>query len=462
MKETLFDSHCHLTHPRFEEDLDAVIERSRREGVNRFVLIGTDPDSSRRAIELASRHEGCYATVGISPHDAGKHSLEDVKELAWLAQHPKVVALGEIGLEYHYPFTPRDVQQVFFRSQIQLAHQLELPIIIHHREADADLRRIIEEEGLPKAGGVMHCFSGDARLLRWSLEIGFHISYSGIITFRNAKDIRECLSETPLDRLLIETDAPYLAPEPFRGRRCEPSLLPHTAKEAARLLGLQPDDIARITRRNALRLFRLPDHEPPQIAYAIGKNLYLNITNQCSNRCVFCIRFQERELKGHRLKLDHEPDLSEVLDAISRHRLTDYEEVVFCGYGEPTYRMNLLLETADFLKTQGCRVRLNTNGHGNLINHGDIVSDLPGRIDTVSISLNCHDPDQYQKICRSEFGTDGWYAMVQFIQRCQSVGLDTQVSIVEMPEIDIAACERLAQDLGVRLLRRGVDGSSSS
>ncbi len=459
LRETLFDSHCHLMDSRFADDREATLERSRASGVSHLVLVGTDIETSRRAVAWAAAHPDCYATVGIAPHEAGKTALTAAEELPAMAQHPQVVALGEMGLEYHYAVAPREAQQALLRRQLQLARQLDLPVVLHHREADADWQRIVEEEGLPEAGGVMHCFTGERELLRGALEKGLYISYAGMVTFKNAQALRDRVRETPLERLLIETDAPYLAPEPNRGKRCEPGMLVETARVIAETLGLGLEDIARITRHNALILFRLPYPDPPEIAYAIGRSLYLNITNRCSNRCLFCVRFQQRELKGHRLHLDQEPNLAEVFQAIEQHRLEEYEEVVFCGYGEPTCRMEMLLEVADSLRQRGVsRIRLNTNGQGNLINQCDITEDLVGRIDSVSVSLNAADPEAYQNLCRSRYGTDSWHAIVQFIQACLTARLDTRITVVEWPSVNLEACERLARQLGVPLRRRRLGG----
>lgn len=459
MQETFFDSHCHLMHPRFTGDLEGVLERSRAAGVTQLLFVGTDVETSQQVIHLAETHEGCYASVGIAPHEADKVPLSSVDALADLARHPRVVAIGETGLEYHHAGTSREAQRALLRRHLDLARRVGIPLVFHHREAEADWRGILEEEELPEAGGVMHCFTGGREMLHWALERDLYISYAGMVTFKKAEALREHLLETPLERLLIETDAPYLAPEPHRGKRCEPAMLADTARCIAQLLSLSVEDIARITRHNALRLFGLPDPDPPRLVYPIRDSLYLNITNRCSNRCRFCVRFQQRELKGHQLQLDEEPQLGQVLEAIEAHRLEDYEEIVFCGYGEPTCRMDVLLEVADFLRQRGAaHIRLNTNGQGNLINQCDITEDLAHRIDRVSVSLNAPEAETYQHLCRPHYGSDAWYAVVQFVQACVNAGLDTRVSVVEWPGVDLAACERLAGRLGVPLRRRRLAG----
>ncbi len=454
MQETFFDSHSHLMHARFAEDLDHVMDRARQAAIHHCIAVGTCPETTRQAIHLARTWEGCHASAGISPHDSARVPPSAYEEIEDLAREPQIVAIGEIGLEYHYDFSPRPVQQDALRRQLRLAHRLEKPVIFHHREAEEDFQRIVDEEGLPEAGGVLHCFTGGEVLLHWALRRGLYISYSGLITFPKNESLRALLRQTPLDRLLIETDAPYLAPEPMRGKRCEPAMLVETARVAASVKELSVDDIARITRRNALRLFGLPCPLQGRIAYPIRRSLYLNITNQCPNHCEFCIRFQDRDLKGHSLHLEREPTLDEIIEAIGEYRLQDYEEAVFCGFGEPTCRMEAVIEVAEYLKRRGMRVRLDTNGLGNLINQSDIVPDLPGRIDCVSVSLNTPDPETYQQLCRSSFGSEAWHAVTLFIQKCLAAGLDTRASVVEIPGLDIEKCKELARKLGVPLRRR--------
>jgi len=462
MSEAFFDSHCHLMDPGFSGDLEAILDRSRNAGVERLLLIGTDVNTSQRAAHLAREHDNLYASVGIAPHEAANAQPGDLEQIRALARQPEVVALGEIGLEYHHDVAPKPLQHRFLRDQLQLSHELDLPVIFHHRNAESDFRLIVESEGVPRAGGVMHCFTADSDMLRWAVGRRLFISFAGMITFKSAETLRQRLRETPLDRLLLETDAPYLAPEPYRGKRCEPSMLIETARTAAELKGLSVDDIARITRHNALRLFRLPDLNPARIVYPIGRSLYLNITNQCPNHCEFCIRFQGRELKGHRLALDHEPPLPEVMDALRAWPLELYDEIVFCGFGEPTCRMDVLLEVAEYLQLRQQRVRLNTNGLGNLINCCDIVPDLVGKVDAVSVSLNTPNAEQYQKLCHSEFGEEAWHAMTLFVQKCKAENLETRVTVLDLPEVDVEACQHLADKMGVPLRRRSFVHSSDN
>ncbi len=254
----LVDSHCHLDDEKFAADRDATIARAREAGVERMMAIGTGdgPPDLEAAVRLARAHEFIYATVGVHPHDAAKATPETFDRLAELAREPKVLAIGEIGLDYHYDFSPRDVQREVFARQLQLAAHARKPIVIHTREAWDETLALIREHGLP-FGGIMHCFTGGAKEADQALELGFHLSFGGILTFPKADDIRQAAARTPEDRLLIETDSPYLAPVPHRGKRNEPAFLAETARRLAELRGVTPEDIARATASNFDRLFRL-------------------------------------------------------------------------------------------------------------------------------------------------------------------------------------------------------------
>ena len=257
----LIDSHVHLDDPRYTSDWEEMFARAQEAGVEAFITIGCDLASSRAAVDLADKHPMVYATVGVHPHEV-RH-IEDLwyQELKDLAQHPKVVGYGEIGLDFHYDHSPRDLQRACFREQIQLARELHLPIVIHTREAQEDTITILQEEHAPEVGGVFHCFSGDAQLAKDALDLGFYVSFSGIITFKTAGMLRDIVQTIPDERLLIETDAPYLTPVPFRGKRNESAYVKMVAEKIAEIKeGTTPsayEHIANVTTANAQTLFNL-------------------------------------------------------------------------------------------------------------------------------------------------------------------------------------------------------------
>jgi len=252
----LVDSHCHLDDDQFAADRDAAIERARAAGVERMVAIGTGggPPDLEAGLRLARQYSFIYATVGVHPHDAAKATPETFAGLAALAR--EAVAIGEIGLDYHYDFSPRDVQRRVFVEQLTLAARSRKPIVIHTREAWDDTLALIREHGLP-FGGIMHCFTGGPTEARQALELGFHLSFGGIVTFPKAGAVREAAALTPEDRLLIETDAPYLAPVPHRGKRNEPAFIVETVRRLAEARAVTPEHIAAVTTGNFERLFGL-------------------------------------------------------------------------------------------------------------------------------------------------------------------------------------------------------------
>lgn len=258
----LIDTHTHLDDARYAGELDAVLARARAAGVETFITIGCDLATSRAAIELANRYPFVYAAVGVHPHEVKQIGDDWYEALRRLAQHPKVVAYGEIGLDYHYNYSPPKLQRERFREQIGLARDLRLPIVIHTREAQQDTVAILKEEKAADVGGVFHCFSGDTRLAKEALELGFFLSFSGILTFQNATALRDIAKTVPLDRLLVETDCPYLTPAPHRGKRNEPAYVTFVARQLADLKGtaapLSLDEIGRITSHNARGLFKIP------------------------------------------------------------------------------------------------------------------------------------------------------------------------------------------------------------
>jgi len=252
------DSHCHLDDPQFAGDLDAVLERAAAAGVSRMLSIGTGdgPPELDRAVRLADRYEQLYATVGVHPHDAAKVTPKSIDDLRSLASHARVLAIGEIGLDYHYDFSPREAQRDVFIEQLKLASELNLPIVIHTREAWEDTMSVLREHW--KGEGILHCFTGDPVQAREALDMGFHLAYGGVLTFRTAEAVREAARITPDDRLLIETDAPYLAPIPWRGKRNEPSFMPEAARKLAEVRGVGAEHIAAVTTANFERLCLRP------------------------------------------------------------------------------------------------------------------------------------------------------------------------------------------------------------
>lgn len=255
----MIDSHCHLDTEKFADDLASVLERARAAGVTAMICIGSGSDvgSARSSVVLAGRETDVYASVGVHPHDVARMSEEDWAALGDLARAPRVVGIGETGLDYHYNYSPPEAQQAAFRRFVALARQVGRPVISHVREAHAEAAAILRDERAAEVGGVIHCFTGGVEDARAYLDLGHHLSFSGILTFKNADDIRAAARFAPADRILVETDAPYLAPIPHRGRRNEPAYVAHTLETLAALRGVSPSELDRVTTENTRRLFAL-------------------------------------------------------------------------------------------------------------------------------------------------------------------------------------------------------------
>jgi len=252
----LVDSHCHLDFPDFADELDQVVERARAGGVGLMLTINTHVSRFPRVLAVAERYDDVYCTVGIHPHEAGAEAEIDADTLIRLADHPKVVGFGETGLDYYYDKSPRDRQRASFRAHIAAARRIGLPVIIHTRDADADMAEILTEEMAKGVfPGLVHCFSSGPELADLAVKLGLYISISGIVTFKKAEALQQVVAGLPLDRLLVETDCPYLAPIPYRGKRNEPAYVAHTATKVAELQGITIDALADATTANFRALF---------------------------------------------------------------------------------------------------------------------------------------------------------------------------------------------------------------
>jgi TatD DNase family protein len=252
----LIDSHCHLDFPDFAGELDAVVARATAHGVGRIVTISTRVKRHGELIAIVERFPDVYCSVGTHPHHAQEEPDIGTGELVERTRHPKVVAIGEAGLDYHYLNSPRELQEKGFRTHIAAARETKLPLVIHSREADADVTQILTEEtGKGAFPAVLHCFTGGRELAMAAIDLGLYISFTGILTFKNSQDLRDIAKDLPADRILLETDAPYLAPGPYRGKRNEPAFVVETAKVLAGVRGVTPDEIARQTTENFFRLF---------------------------------------------------------------------------------------------------------------------------------------------------------------------------------------------------------------
>ena len=464
----LIDTHAHLTSREFDADRDDVIRRARDAGVDIVINPATTVEDSRRAIELAERHPGVYACVGIHPHEAVGGTDDALAEIERLSSHPRVVGIGEIGLDYHYDFAPRDVQERVFREQIKIACRRDLPVVVHTRESMADALRVVTDEiGLqpewrshlaypqsryPGPRGVFHCYAGTVGEAWTLVRMGFAISFPGILTFKNAADVRGVAGGISLEHIMLETDSPYMTPVPHRGARNEPMRLPLVAEALAQIQGLSVEDVARSTSYTAHRIFGVGAPPQARITYKLRESLYVNLTTRCNADCVFCDRKGEAVIKGHNLKIESDPTAEEVIADIGDPRA--YREIVFCGYGEPTIRLEVMKEVARWVKGRGGRTRLNTDGHGSIINHRNIVPELVGLIDSISVSLNSPDPVQYGELMRLDPGVY-FPAMIEFAREAVRRIGSVSMTVVDTEGVDQERARELVEkEIGAVFVRR--------
>ena len=255
----LFDSHCHLENGRFEEDLPEVMARMKDAGVNRCILAGSDMETGEQIVALTREHSHVYGVVGIHPHDAKTWTDDCADRLARWVKEERIVGIGEIGLDYYYDHSPRDVQKEVFVKQLLLARELDMPAVFHVRDAHGDVLDLLRANRAQLPAGVVHCYSGSVESAREYLDMGFYISFAGPITFKNANKLLDVAKYVPLDRILVETDSPYLAPVPMRGRRNEPTYVQYVAQTVAELRGISPEEMAQAAFENTCRLFRIPE-----------------------------------------------------------------------------------------------------------------------------------------------------------------------------------------------------------
>ncbi len=253
----LIDTHAHLTDKAYNKDLEDCLKRAAEAGVAAVINVGFNLSNARKAVALAGAYPNLYATAGIHPHDAAGTARGYLEDLRRLAAHPRVVALGEMGLDFYRNLSPPPVQEGVFREQLRLAREVGLPVVIHDRDDHRRILDILTEEGVGERGGVMHCFSGDLPLARECMKLGLYISIAGPVTYSKASDLKEVAAACPRDRLLLETDCPYLTPHPFRGKRNEPAHVALVCRQVAELRGETPEEVARTTAENAVRLFGL-------------------------------------------------------------------------------------------------------------------------------------------------------------------------------------------------------------
>jgi len=446
------DTHTHLFYPNFEEDFDEVLKRAKENKVDFMLVPATDLETAKKSISLAEKYPQIYSAVGVHPHDTKDWNDEWIDVLRNLAKHEKVVAIGEIGLDYYYDFSPKKIQIDAFRKQLDLAIELNLPVVIHNRDSNEDVMNFAREYAKKGLKAQFHCFAGSKEDAKELVELGYFISFTGNITFKKSETLREIVKAVPLENILIETDSPFLSPAPHRGKRNEPSYIGLVAEVIAELHHVRVKDVARTTSYNTLKLFGFGKAPEKKFTYQIGKSLYINVTNRCNADCIFCTRKEEPVIFGYNLGMgkSEEPPAGIYINEIGDPK--KYKEIVFCGYGEPTIRWDVVKQVATWVKENGGKTRMNTNGHGNLINKRDITPELKDTIDMISISLNSVEPKQYAKLMRVDESLHA--EMLDFARKSKNYTL-VVMSIVGLSEVDTQiARDFVKAELGVLFRER--------
>ena len=438
------DTHAHLFYPNFQDDLDIVLQNAKNEKIDHILVPATDLPTSAKVIELIDKYEMLYGAVGIHPHDIKDWTDDHLTQLKELASHKKVVAIGEIGLDYFYDFSPKEKQIEAFRKQLELAISLDLPVIIHNREADEDVLSIVSEFSKQGLRGQFHCFSGSLKDALKIIEMNFYLSFTGNITFKKTDDLRTIASQIQLHHLLLETDSPFMTPVPHRGKRNEPANIPLIAQKLAELHNVTVEDVGRITSFNAFKLFGIGEKAKTSFTYKLGNSLYINVTNRCNASCYFCDKDGDAVINGYNLRMKKSDEPAAEVYIIEIGDPKQFDEIVFCGYGEPTIRFDVVKQIAKYVKESGGRTRLNTNGHGNIINNRNITPELANLIDVVSISLNSSDENQYAEMMKVD---KNYFAeMKNFASQAKEFVEKVILTVVSIDEVEIEKARKLVEE----------------
>ena len=438
------DTHAHLFFDNFKEDLNEVLNRAKENSVDYIIVPATDLKTAHEAISLSEKYEQIYATVGIHPHDTKDWNDSLINEIEKLAKHPKVVGIGEIGLDYYYDFSPKDQQIKAFKSQLDLSLKLNLPVVIHNRDSDADMMEIINSYCGSGLKAQFHCYNGSLKDAIELMKMNHFISFTGNITFKKSNELREILKKINLNHLMLETDSPFMTPVPHRGKRNEPAYVKLVAQQIADVHKISVEEVGNITSLNTFRFFGIGNVPKTSFTYLLDKSLYINVTNRCNADCTFCRRKEDPFLRGYNLgmKKSEEPQAEVYIKEIGDPK--KFDEIVFCGYGEPTIRWDVIKKVAAYVKQNGGKTRINTDGHGNLINKKDITPEMKDLIDVVSISFNSADPKQYAELMR--VSENHFEAMKEFAIKSKPFVKKVVMTVVSLDEVEIEKSRKVVVD----------------
>lgn len=420
----MIDSHVHLDHPAFAEDLDGVLAHAVEDGVSALMNVGFDRTSARTTADLVEKYPFFYGIVGTHPHDAVSHDEAFEDELAQYLDQPRILGIGEIGLDFYYDHSPRPVQREVFRQMLRLAGITDKPIVIHCRDAGDEVLDILTSNS-KEYSGIFHAFSGDAVMTRRVLELGFYLGIGGVSTYKNSR-LLEITRTVPLERLVLETDSPYLAPHPFRGRRNEPAFVRFVAEALARTHAVSPEEVIRRTTENFFAAMKTKRKTQPPPVYKIGNNVYIHTAEGA------------------------EPGQLAVLAQEVADGVGSVTEAVICGYTDPLEHLDQVTAIATRLKSRGIPVRLVAGVRGHAVATPEIMRALAGSVGAVSVRMYGCNAAQHEKAVMTGRGSAAFDSLVEFTKASLAAGIDTECQFVAVPKTKVELCRELAGKLGAR------------
>ena len=419
--------------------------------MTRFMVPGISLESSLRAALLSETRVGVFASAGIHPNEIDPDSPDSLEDIPEILLRPRVIAVGETGLDFYRNRVPEKLKIEVFKEHIRLAEAFGLTLIVHSRSAEREVLDVLGEDVTVPV--IMHCFTGSADTALEAAQRGYYIGFTGVLTFRKNGRLRNLAGSLPADRILIETDAPYMSPEPVRGRRNEPFNVRYIADTISEIWGIDQEETAGTLMKNSLKAMQLGPFLRTDLVYLLYGNIYMNITGRCTNRCRFCIKDKTDGIGGYYLKHHAEPFEERLDSIIGSLNPRMGKELVFCGYGEPTMRPELLERLAGSAFERGFSVRLNTNGTCTARLSPDKTAELLEPFDTVSVSLNASCREEYRSICRPA-DEDTWDRLMEFIELARRV-TSVRLTAVRYPGIAMESVEKLAKSLSLPLRIRG-------
>lgn len=428
---------------------------AEKAGITHVMIPSVDLPTAIKAVKIAHKAGYRSASAFHPEHLPGKGWEDEWRRLLKTFISPETAAVGETGLDHHHMTHPEGVQIEWFHRHIELAESIGYPLIVHSRKAEEAV--LSELPRSPSVPVVLHCWNGGRKETEEAVSRGFYIGVGGPVTYKGNNELRNTLSRVPDHLLLAETDSPFLPPEPFRGRRNEPAYTRFVIEAIRELKGgdLSIEGMSFVLWENAMRAFLLhPLNRRADIVYRYGDSVYLNLTSRCNNRCRFCIRRHADGVGGHFLRHPSDPPESLVLSTIRALPLDGFNEIVICGFGEPTLRSDLVVKCCRELATTGSRIRLNTNGLCTSFMDDNSVEQLLALVNSVSISLNASGEAEYMRICDPAVG-NAWEHLLRFIRMAKASGVETAVSAVKGSGADIHRTRALAERLGVPFKVRG-------